>query len=344
MQDARKVLPLADGVLMMKTQVLCSTYKKLNPFRKIPYWVFWLSLGTTSYFLGDLLIRLFNERGFFVTQMFFAGCAGTFPIVIEGFSQRFQETMRSLSAILWNDKTQFEEWLTEHTIRLFTLSSWPARIITSGVTLLALATVFLLGMPFRSTILNCFALFGFVLLLIICGQGVYMLLSLLITIRQITHRQPNVPFYRLPHPAITELSDQCALASLLIGIAYIALVIAISQGPYGFSVEMQSWLAALAFFPISMFFWSLIQVRTLMRNVKQSQLDIINAEIERNLQRVLNGEELEVVQRLEKVMEIQSRIQAIQEWPIAAQGAVAFIVTFTTLAVQIISLMRAVGP
>jgi hypothetical protein len=301
-------------------------------------------MGAIGYFLGDLLIRLFNEPRLTLTQLIFAGCVGVFPIVIEVFCQRFQKTMYSLSVILWDDKAQFEKWLTERTSRIFTLNSWPARITTGGIVFVALVTVSLLGMPFRSGILNCLALFGFMLLIVICGQGVYMMLDLLITIRQVTHRQPNVPFFRLPHPAITELSDQCALASLALAVAYIALVVAISQGPYGLSVEMQAWLAALAFFPISMFFWSLIQVRALMRSVKQSQLEIINAEIERNLQKVLKGEGIEDVQRLESVMDIQSKVQAVHEWPIAVQGALTFVVTSATLAIQIISLMRAVGP
>ncbi len=256
----------------------------------------------------------------------------------------FRNTYNALAEVLWDDQLEFRRWFDARTSRVFTLRSTPAKLLVIGFLTLTLITVFLSGLPFKAGGLNVIALSGFFTLMVIGAQAAYILLDLLITLNDVTHRDPHVPFFRLPHPALSRLFNMYARSSLLTSVAYALLVIAIWQGPYGFSLQMQAWLTVLAAYPLAMFFWSFFRVHILMQKAKQSHLELINAEVVRNFNMMTASKESDMVQRLEKVMEIQSKIQSVREWPIAVQGVFAFIVTFVTLAAQIVSLARAVVP
>lgn len=201
-------------------------------------------------------------------------------------------------------------------------------------------TISWLGFPFQTLTANILAVLGFIPLLIICGQGAYLLLDLLLVLRELVNLPPKVSFYLQSHPAIARLQNSFSSASLIVMLAYICLVLSIWQGPYGFSLEMQIWLTVLAFYPISMFFWSFFHVHILMLNVKNSHIKIVNKEVQETLERVLKNKKNDDVDRLEKLMGIQNKVQAMKEYPVEFQGTLTFIATFATVLIQIIISVR----
>jgi hypothetical protein len=64
---------------------------------------------------------------------------------------------------------------------------------------------------------------------------------------------------------------------------------------------MLVWLACVAFYPFAVFPWSFFQIHILMRNIKQSHLEIINSKVQGELTKVLNGQNLKGVGNLEKL-------------------------------------------
>ena len=83
-----------------------------------------------------------------------------------------------------------------------------------------------------------------------------------------------------------------------------------------------------------------------MHNIKQVHLCTVNDEVQIALQRVLSSKSLEDAQRLEKLMDIQSKVEGLKEFPFGSQGAVTFLVTLVTASTQIaaVSVIRSWKP
>ena len=73
-----------------------------------------------------------------------------------------------------------------------------------------------------------------------------------------------------------------------------------------------------------------------MQNIKNLNIEIINREVQRTLDYVLKNQKTDDVERLEKIMGIQNKVQTMKEWPIEFQGILTFIATLATVLVQII--------
>jgi hypothetical protein len=105
----------------------------------------------------------------------------------------------------------------------------------------------------------------------------------------------------IQHPVVHKLHNYYLTQTFFLVFYYVFLVIAIWQGPYGFNKPMLVWLACVAFYPFAVFPWSFFQIHILMRNIKQSHLEIINSKVQGELTKVLNGQNLKGVGNLEKL-------------------------------------------
>jgi len=327
----------------MTNKKAVSTYERIILFKRMPYWLYWALMGLAVFLINKAANLILHERQFLFTEIVFSGAIGLLPTLMIFGSHEFEKTMVGLSSILWggnNNNEEFNQWLYERKTRIFTLKSWGAKFITILFVACALLTISFLGLPFQSSIANGLALLGFISLLLMSGQTAYLLLDLLITLREIVYRPVNIPFYIQTHPAIKKLQSIYFSAALFTTLGYVLGVLSIWQSPYGFSFELQLWLTMLAFYPISMFFWSFFHVHILMQNIKDSHIKIINQEIQRTLGVVLKNEKTDDVERLEKMMGIQNKVQEVKEYPIELQGALTFIATFATVLVQIIISVR----
>lgn len=320
---------------MSKQTVLC-TYEKIILFKRMPYWIYWPIVGLFLFFIGEITVLLLHEKQFFFTQIALSAGIGLIPVVLVFYSHEFEKTIKNLESVLWTNKNEFEQWLFERTSRMFTLKSWGAKFVTALFITGALLTVFWLGLPLRSLTGNIIAILGFIPVLIIAGQTAYMLLDLLITLRELVFRPANVSFYLQLHPAIRQLQGFFSSVTLVTTLAYIIGALAIWFGPYGVPFAMQIWLTLLAFYPICMFFWSFLHVHVLMQNIKNLHTQIINREVQRTLDCVLKNEKTDDVERLEKIMNIQNKVQTMKEWPVEIQGTLTFIATLATVLIQIV--------
>jgi hypothetical protein len=261
--------------MVMKNTEIC-IYEKIILFKKIPYWLYYPILGLGGFLLGDAIIRAFGEKRYFWTQITFASYIGIVPVIIIWGSYKFQNILRELAPILWRQHDEFESWLQSKVERVFSLASFPSKIITLFVIVLGIFTIFMVGLPFKSQIVNLMAAIGFFIVLFVCGQSAYLLIALLVTLREIVQRPPELPFFLLSHPAIINLQNFYSTVAICVTLGYISLIFALWYGPYGLSLEMQIWLTLLAFYPIILFSWSFLQIRNLMRKIKFLHVQMVN--------------------------------------------------------------------
>ena len=153
---------------------------------------------------------------------------------------------------------------------------------------------------------------------------------------EIVKRPNRIPFFMLRHSVISTLQNYYLIHAFFIIFYYICLIIAVWQGPYGFNHSMLFWLGCIAFYPLIVFSFSFYQIHLLMKNIKQSYLEIINSEVQDVFNKVLNGHNLTDTYHLEKIMNVQYKIHTLAEWPISLNSTLTFLTTLATAIAQIL--------
>ena len=311
------------------------TFETIILFKKIPYWLYWPAIGFLSFIFGEIMIWAFADYNFIWTLLLFSGAIGTLPFVNIWFFYSFKKIMLKLTIFLWDNNVEFNIWLKNKETLIFTLSSWKAKFVTGFILVAGLITVILLGLPLKSGICNIMGLIFFAIVLIFCGNTLYISIGLLSTLREIVKRPNRIPFFMLQHPAISRLQNYYLIQTVLIVFYYLGLVIAVWQGPYGLNYAMLIWMTGLASYPLVMFFWSFLQIHYLMQNIKQTHLETINSEVQFALKKV-SSHNFKDINHLEKIMNVQDKIHAMPEWPISIGGILTFLITLATAIIQIV--------
>ncbi|MGI9065260.1 MAG: hypothetical protein ACR2HX_02500 [Pyrinomonadaceae bacterium] len=229
------------------------------------------------------------------------------------------------------DAAALDSWVESRAKRIFTFSSWGSYVVTALIAVPGLITIFVVGLPSKFTGLNLFGISFFGVILILCGHGLYMCLDLLLTLRELVMRPVQVPFFMMEHRAISKLQNYYAFVGATVAFAYLWLVVATWRSPYRLSNGvLEVWLTVLAIYPLAIFVVSLHQIHVLMRNIKLSHLAVINREVQEALRAVQDSsnKRLEDAESLEKLMDIQSKVEGVREWPIGSQTTLAFVTSF----------------
>ncbi len=299
-------------------------------------------LGLVSLGSGELIRRYYRADHYWLIQFLFSMGMALLPLIYIQFSHSFQSTMRDIP-IFWENKAALASWLEPRVKRIFTFDSWGSIAVTALIAVPGLITIFVIGLPSQFRALNIFGLIVFATILILCGHGLYMCLDLLRTLHELVLRQVHVPFFMMEHRVISKLQNYYAFVGATVAFAYVWLVVATWRSPYKLSNGvLQIWLTVLAIYPLAIFIVSFQQIHVFMRNIKLSHLGVINKEVQKALQLVQNNpaKNLEDTQRLENLMDIQSKVEGAKEWPIGSQTTLAFaasfLITFMTAITQLV--------
>jgi hypothetical protein len=333
------------GKLKMTSSLLPSTYEKIIPFKKIPYWLMYLLLGGLFFVFSGLALTHYGENLFLAIRVFITFAIGVIPSLLIQFSKVFITRMKELSALLWTDKSEFETWLERKNAQIFTLKTKQSKITSYGILIAVILTILFLGLPLKNQTLGIIALIGFTPTVFILGQSAYVCAELFFTLAELAKRPVQVPFFKLPHPTINGLYSDYSLLAILLTVGYALLFWAAWDSPYGLSVAILVWLIILAIYPVAMFFWSIVQVHILMQRIKQSHLEIINQQIQYELQKITDSQEASAYDQLTKAIDIQNKVQNLPEWPISLSGTITFFITTATAVIQItLSVLQVFNP
>ena len=298
--------------------------------------LFWPSLSLIVFFVGDFLIYQSGENRYLGTQTLFAITVTAIPLSFIWLSNNYQTNLNSLSGYFWDTKDEFEEWLDVRVKRIFALRSRKARFFILATTILAVITVFFLGLPFKSTWLNILGLMGFVFIAGLNGHAAYGFLDMMYTLKEIASRPVKSPFYFPAELAVSKLQSYYSTTTLLVTSGYILLAASVWEGPYGITPQMQIWLIISAFYPLAMFFWSFFQIHIIMQHIKHANIQVVNHEIQKLLPRALEEKKDGSMKQLTSLIELQDKMASMKEWPIEIQATITFTVTLVTAIIQIV--------
>jgi len=317
-----------------------STYERIIPFKSIPYWLFWMLVGVLAFVSSEIIIRAYNEKRllpFLLLRSIISVAWAGFPITLTWLSHRFYDTIRFASDVFWSDAAEFEEWLERRHRRIFTFQSGASKLIALLIGISVTVTYSIGGLPLENPLPKFFFVITGTLLSIMGGHTAYIIIDLLATLVELVRRDVQIPFFRLPHPAITGLQNYYSVAALIMTAGYSSLVIAGWQSPYGLSnPAVITWLSILAFFPLALFILSSFQIHLLMSKVKESQLEMVNEQVQSLFRKVSSKTGAKTYDQLEKAMAIQTKIQNLPEWPLSFASIFGFLITAATAIIQVV--------
>jgi hypothetical protein len=295
--------------------------------RKIHYVPYWVLAGAIFFGLEELAIRLFQETAVTWRQVLVASI-GIFGVIIgwNSIYRTFLHSMSDLDSIVEIPGGDADSSIRTRAERFFTLKSWGAKVAIAILCIGATATMLLMGLPFRTFGMNALFLIQMQFFLAVCGHGVYFLIALLVFLSQVVDYPLKTSFYRVNHPAILSLYTFYSRSAFVVLLLYSCLLVVIWQSPYGLQSYMLIWPSILAFYPLAMFTWSFLKIHKLMYRIKQSNVDMINRQVKETLELLSEQASRENAEILAQLMDIQKKVEAVRDWPIAFQGIVTFVV------------------
>jgi hypothetical protein len=288
------------------------------------------------FLIAEALLRAFAITRYFWSQLLVSAEIAVLPTVYIWGCRSFQTVTKPLLPVLWKDKAESERWLAARSERMFTLRTSGARLVVAIMTISSVATTIAIGLPYHSFLSNALLVIGLLTLAIMGSQGAYIILGAIVTLGEIVRRPIyKVPFFLLPHPAITGLYNFYLAIATAAALTYGMFALAAWQSPYGLSSGVLTWLYIAGFFPLSMFIWSFFQFRILVRKVKLEQIGQINQYIQTVLERFQTNVSKEDVEALDQMMEVQKKVQDLREWPFSLGSMLTLLVTLVLPIAQI---------
>lgn len=321
------------------------TWDRFYLVRALPIWLYWPLLGVLLFFIGDILILAFGESRLLVPQIAVAALAAHAALSNHYFFVGFQNAIRRAQPLFWKEKEECEDWLAIRLRATFTLDSWQSRATTGTVTLLGLASVWSIGLPFQSMWLNALGITGFLFVLMMCAQSMFVCYRLATALVELSGKEISPPFMLLPNPGVAALGGLYLGVALAVGVAYILTAVTVIMSPYGLGFVLACWLTLLAFYPISLVIFWATTVHRINRRIKFGFLQRANAQVARSFETVESAEAVEKndLEVLEKLMGVQDAATRLQSWPLDLKSVITFVLASLMAALQVYLLISRVG-
>jgi len=174
-------------------------------------------------------------------------------------------------------------------------------------------------------------------LLIFFGADFFTSFGLLLAIREIANLPVRIPFMMMRHPIVYKLQNLFFIQALFVIIYTFFLMLITWLSPYDFHFELEVWLFFLVIYSIIVSSFPMYQIHTLMKNIKKSHLNIINLELQCAQNDLLNNKNSTATERLKKINNIISNVEAQREWPLSLKSAIIFLMTMTPVCVIVIA-------
>ncbi len=313
-------------------------YRRLIPFKSIPYWTFWMGVSVLSYLLSELAVLLFEETYYGITRITLSVLLGGLPILYIYLFDELSRTLEKYKTILV-DKDEIEEKFEEIKNNIFQFTPISISIILVGA-ILVLITIINLGMPLENIWANVIILFEVMLLIIPAFHGFSIFIKLIPFFGNIQKLNIEIPFFHLPNKYINRIENYWWLMTFLITAFYFIFALFVTNSPYWFRIELFLWLSLIGIIPLSLFIWSLFQIHLIIKEVKYNHLGIINSLIQDSLKCAQKDQNKDNIEKLDKLIEVQKKVSDIREWNLSIESFLTFSVALLTLISQVILLLN----
>lgn len=196
-------------------------------------------------------------------------------------------------------------------------------------------TIWQVGFPFKLGIFGVFAFIAIQPGFFFFGQTVYTVALFWFRCHQLVRLEKNVEFLNGGHRAAAALNSFTFWLTLFAAIEYLGLLLAVVLGPFESSgTVMVPWLMALAVAPFLCFIFGTYQVHTLLTDIKISNLEAIETEIQSLFKKFKSNPTPKDTEQLAKAVEIKEHVEGTRVWPMSPASIMALVAVASAVIVQ----------
>ncbi len=305
-------------------------YEKYILIKRLHYVVYYFLVGTLALIIEELLLHTSGESSSLLFRILITYCSFTiFPIVPIYFSHEFRFTLhKTKSFLIPPNINNYESWVSKKTDDFFSLKSWPVQLSVFILGTSIMATILSFPKPYTAVFPNIIVYLSMLPGVYIGSHGVYFVFYILYFLSQYVKYPINVPFFMIQNEELKYIQAFYFRTALLVLFCYSAvIVLTIWPNPFSFSGLVLFWLSFLGFCPLILFLWSYYQIHILMLRIKQSFINICSSKLQTAMKELENKLTTDAVDKVLKLMETQSRVEKLPEWPININSSITFLVT-----------------
>ncbi len=304
-------------------------YEKLILIKRLHYIVYYLLVGTLALLIQELLLRAAGESSLPLFRTLLIYWSFTIlPIVLIYFSHQFQLTLnKTKSFLIPPNINNYKSWVLQKNDDFFSFKSWPIRISVLILGSSILATILSFQKLYHSVFPNIIVYVLILLGALVGSHGVYFVFATLYFLSQFVKYPINVPFFTIQNEELKYIQGFYFRAALVVLFCYFYLIYMVWSTPFSFSGLILFWLSFAGFCPLVLFLWSYFQIHILMVRIKQSFINICSSKIQIVMKELDNNLSSDNVDKLLKLMETQSNVEKLSEWPININSSITFLVT-----------------
>ena len=302
-----------------------TVYEKLTFTKRFHYVIYWLLIGLLLFFFQEFFTRISGDTELLPMRALFSFYISLIAIIIINLKMFFPTVIHECQEIISFPSENITDWVDNKILEMGTFSTPALRLFALLIIALLFATVFLLGLPYKTTLSNIIFFLILILFSAVSAHAVYGVGKLLGLLPHLVNYPISPPFYLSKHSSISLLASFYSRTTFgALGVV-ISLFLIVWQTPYGFAPLLIGWLIFVSFLPLALFLWTFLQVHILMKRIKQTSIRTISERIQSQLNLNLENPDKHLADELEKLMKIQDMVEKMSEWPIAFDGIAALV-------------------
>jgi len=305
--------------------------------QRIHYVFFWIFLGILYFLVFLLLMLIYSETALLWTFLIITLMGLTLvPIIATHASFLFKELLKKLESILIIPIDNKNLWFIEKTREIFSFDTFFSKLFSIFICILLSIFLLTLNLPIQNRQLKYLFIILLQPIFISGSRAGFIAIALLRFLTNAVKYPTKSPFYKPKDLVILPLTDFYSRVAIIALALYLLSLLAIILSSFIYSTQMIVWIIFSGFFPLALFIFSFFQIRNLVKRIKNFHVERINEQIQSIYDNLNREPSKENAETLNQFMEIQNKVEKIQEWPLSFNGLVTLIVTFLIPVAQLV--------
>jgi hypothetical protein len=190
-----------------------------------------------------------------------------------------------------------------------------------------MATILSFQLLYHAVLPNIIVYLTILLGTLVGSHGVYFVFAILSFLTQYVKYPINVPFFTIQTEELKLIQGFYFRTAWLVLFCYFYIIIIVRSTSWNFSGLVIFWLSFLGFCPLGLFLWSYFQLHILMVRIKQSFITICSSKIQIVMKELDDNLTTDILDKVTKLMETQSMVEKLPEWPVNINSSITFIGT-----------------
>jgi hypothetical protein len=308
-------------------------YYRLIPKRIRKYYLaFWTSLSILGAGVSLLLVQVAGEYFSVFAIAAFWSLLIIIPVSHITDHENYHRVIRGLNALYETELLPQVEYEQELHL-IFSVRNPLMWVLVLMINIGFTIVIVMLGLPFKSTLLNLAALLAFESIVLMGGQSTYTTLAEIVLLHRIASALPPKRFYSDMSVRLRELSTTYYLTSSFhILLVYFAILILVLTGPYAIQPILVLALVVLAALPTIYILVFVFQVHRIMLAFKAKSLEVVD-ELIRHYSNCLSdstgtiGDHAERLNHFGMLLDLRDRTKKTKEWPWDIPSGIGLFIT-----------------